>query len=57
MGIRYRNYVAESKYGNQIAPSPNIFESEIYKVKNYICIKIYIWCDRLDRANFCLCFS
>jgi hypothetical protein len=34
-----------------------MFESETYKLKNYICSKIYIWYDRLDRANFCLCFS
>ena len=53
----YRIDVAESKYGNQIAPSSSIFEIKAYKFKNYISIKIHVWYDRLDRANFCLCFS
>lgn len=51
MDDSYRIDDAESKGGNQIAPSPDIFESENYKVKNYICSKIYIWYDRIDRAS------
>lgn len=35
----YRIDVAESKYGNQIALSPIIFQRETYKAKN-ICSKI-----------------
>jgi hypothetical protein len=42
MGDSYGTDVAETKYGNQIAPTPNMFESETYKLKNYICSKIYI---------------
>jgi len=38
MGDLYRLDVAESKYGNQIAQSPTIFEREAFKLKN-ICIK------------------
>jgi hypothetical protein len=37
MGDLYRLDVAESKYGNQIAPSPTNFESEAFKVT-----KIYV---------------
>jgi hypothetical protein len=48
----YRIDVAESKHGTQIAPSPNIFQRETYEVKNYICSKIHVWYDRLDRAKF-----
>jgi hypothetical protein len=56
MSDHYRIDVAESKFGNQIAPSLNNFNTENYKVKNFICYK-YIWYDRLDMANFCLSFS
>lgn len=38
----YRLDVAESKHGNQIAPSPTIFEREAFKVKNYVCSKMHI---------------
>jgi hypothetical protein len=38
MGDIYRLDVAVSKYRNHIAPSPTIFERDIFKVKkNYIC--------------------
>jgi hypothetical protein len=42
MGDLYRLGIAGSKYGNQIAPSPTIFEREASKVTKYICSKIYI---------------
>jgi hypothetical protein len=43
MGDLYRLDIAESRYGNQIALSPTIFEREAFKVKiNYIYSKIYI---------------
>jgi len=38
MGDLCRLDVAESKYGNQIAQSPTIFEREAFKLKNHICI-------------------
>jgi hypothetical protein len=38
----YRLDVFESRHGNQIAPSPTIFEREAFKVKNYVCSKLYI---------------
>jgi hypothetical protein len=38
----YRFDVPETKHGNQIAPSPTIFEREAFKVKNYVCSKTYI---------------
>jgi hypothetical protein len=40
LGDPYKTDVTESKYGNQIAPSLNIFETETYNVKNYICLNI-----------------
>jgi hypothetical protein len=42
---------------NQIVPPSTIFERQIFKVKNYNCIKIYISYDSLDTAKRCLCFS
>jgi len=57
MGDLYRFGVAESKCGNQIAPSPTIFESEAFKVtKIHLCRNMYVF-DRLDRANLCPSFS
>jgi hypothetical protein len=38
----WRLDVTESKYGNQTAPSPTIFEREAFKFKKYIFSKIYI---------------
>jgi hypothetical protein len=40
MGDVNRLGVAEYKYGNQTALTPT------FKVKNYICSKIYIWYDK-----------
>ena len=39
MGDLYRLDLAESKFGNHIAPSPTIFEREAFKIKNYVCTK------------------
>ena len=38
----HRHVFAESEYGTQIAPSPITFETDAFKVKNYICSKIYM---------------
>jgi hypothetical protein len=42
MGDLYKLDVAESKYCNQIAQSPTIFKREAFKLRNHICIKIYV---------------
>jgi len=42
MGALYRLDVAESKYCNQIAQSPTIFEREAFKFEIHICIKIHV---------------
>jgi len=55
VGCHYRLDVAESRYGNQIPPSPTIFERP-FKIKNYICCKICVWYDRLGMANLCISF-